>query len=177
MHANLHGVDHVLGASHRLSLVKRRLDGCGRADLRDEAMIRLMDEAYQLKTGGARRKVWQVANSGGVPPTVFPYAECNPLRYDYPGDAAWLGTFPTWAAAKKAFDAAQADVAAMSSPVPGKEWILPVTANNATKQAAFIADLTSDAAQKLCASYTAKKAFCAVKKPQEIVQPFSTFWR
>ena len=71
----------------------------------------------------------------------------------------------------------QADVAAMSSPVPGKEWILPVTANNATKQAAFIADLTSDAAQKLCASYTAKKAFCAVKKPQEIVQPFSTFWR
>lgn len=151
--------------------------GFRRADLRDEFMIRAMDEAYQLKTGGARHKVWQLTNSGGAPPTVFPYVECNPLRYDYPGDAAWLGTFPNWVAAKRVFDAAQAELAAMAAAVPGKEWILPVTVNGATRQAAFIADLTPDAAQKLCAAHAAKKAFCVVKKPTEIMPPFGAFWR
>ena len=151
--------------------------GFRRADLRDEFMIRLFDEAYQLKTGGARRKVWQLTNSGGVPPTVFPYSECNPLRYDYPGDAAWLGTYGDWRTARAVYDKGQAALGELAAAVSGKEWILPVTVNGATRQAAFIADLTADAAQKLCASYQVKKAFCQVKKPQEIVAPFTVFWR
>ena len=59
----------------------------------------------------------------------------------------------------------------------GKEWILPVTANKATRQAAIIADLEPAAAQKLCADYQARKLFCQVKKPEEFVPPFGVFWR
>jgi D-alanyl-D-alanine carboxypeptidase len=59
----------------------------------------------------------------------------------------------------------------------GKEWILPVTANKATRQAAIIADLEPAAAQRLCADYQARKLFCQVKKPEEIVPPFGAFWR
>jgi hypothetical protein len=52
-----------------------------------------------------------------------------------------------------------------------------VTANKATRQAAIIADLEPGAADKLCEAYRAKKMFCEVKKPQEIVAPFGVFWR
>ena len=42
---------------------------------------------------------------------------------------------------------------------------------------ALAADLTPDAAQKLCASYRARKQFCEVKKPTDFAPPFSGFWR
>ena len=41
-------------------------------DLRDEFVIRLLDEAFLLKTGGNRPKIWQVRNGGGGPATVLP---------------------------------------------------------------------------------------------------------
>jgi D-alanyl-D-alanine carboxypeptidase len=151
--------------------------GFRRADLRDEFMVRAFDEAFKLKTSGSRPKVWQERNEGGTPATVFPYSECNPYRYDYPGDAAWLGTFGDWPTARRAFNTGQADLAALGVTLLGKEWILPVTANKATRQAAIIADLEPASAQKLCAAYKLKKMFCEVKKPQEIVAPFSGFWR
>jgi D-alanyl-D-alanine carboxypeptidase len=151
--------------------------GFRRADLRDEFMVRALDEAYALKTSGSRPKVWQERNEGGTPATVFPYSECNPYRYDYPGDAAWLGTYGDWPTARRAFNTGQADLAALGSTVLGKEWILPVTVNKATRQAAIIADLEPASAQKLCAAYKAKKMFCEVKKAQEIVAPFGMFWR
>ena len=151
--------------------------GFRRADLRDEFLVRLFDEAYALKTGGSRQKIWQTKNTGGAPTTVFPYAECNPMRYDYPGDAVWLGTFGDWKTAKNAFDAGQARLMAMGVAQAGKEWILPVASNQVTKQAAIIADLQPEAAQKLCAEYQARKSFCVVKKSSDIAAPFSGFWR
>jgi D-alanyl-D-alanine carboxypeptidase len=150
--------------------------GFRRADLRDEFMVRLFDDAYKLKSGGNRPKIWQVANGGGTPPTVFPYAECNPFRYDYPGDAVWLGTYADWRTARRVYDAGEGQLVSMGVAWLGKEWILPITVNKATRQAAFIADLEPDAAQKLCASYREKKQFCQVRKPSEIVAPFSGFW-
>ena len=59
----------------------------------------------------------------------------------------------------------------------GKEYILPVTSNKVTKQAAVIADLEPAAAQKLCAEYQARKSFCMVKKPSDFVAPYGGFWR
>jgi hypothetical protein len=38
-------------------------------------------------------------------------------------------------------------------------------------------DLEPAAALKLCADYQARKLFCQVKKPEEIVPPFGMFWR
>jgi D-alanyl-D-alanine carboxypeptidase len=151
--------------------------GFRRADLRDEFMVRLMDEAYALKTGGSRPKIWQVRNEGGAPPTVFPYAECTPLRYDYPGDAAWLGTYGDWRTARHAYDQGEADLAMLGVTRLGKEFILPVTANGGKRQAAIIADLEPDAAQRLCTDYQSKKRFCQIRKPQDFVSPFSGFWR
>ena len=75
------------------------------------------------------------------------------------------------------FNTGQADLAALGATVLGKEWILPVTVNKATRQAAIIADLEPESAQKLCAAYKLKKMFCEVKKAQEIVAPFGMFWR
>ena len=151
--------------------------GFRRADLRDEFMVRLFDEAFQLKTGGSRQKVWQLRNEGGTPGMVFSQSDCGQIRYEMPGDAAWLGTFGDWGSAKRVFDAGQAQLAAMAVAQPGKEWILPITVNKATRQAAIIADLEPDAAQKLCADYKARKLFCEVKKPNEITPPFGMFWR
>ena len=94
-----------------------------------------------------------------------------------PGDAAWLGTYGDWRTARRVFDTGQADLVALGVTQIGKEYILPVTVNKVTRQAAIIADLTPDAAQKLCASYKAKKAFCEVKKPTDFAPPFSVFWR
>jgi D-alanyl-D-alanine carboxypeptidase len=151
--------------------------GFRRADLRDEFMVRLFDEAFALKTGGSRPKVWQLHNDGGTPATVFSYPECNPYRYDYPGDAAWLGTYGDWRSARHTYDLGQAQLASLGVTRLGKEWIMPITVNKATRQAAFIADLEPDAAQKLCADYQSQKLFCQVKKPQDIVAPFGSFWR
>ena len=151
--------------------------GFRRGDLRDEFMARLLDEAFALKTGGNRPKVWQLRNEGGAPPVILPYGVCGLPAYDMPGDAAWLGTYGDWRTARRAYDVGQADLARLGVSRLGKEWILPVTANKATRQAAIIADLEPDAAQKLCADYRARKLFCEVKKPAEIAAPFSGFYR
>jgi D-alanyl-D-alanine carboxypeptidase len=45
--------------------------GFRRGDLRDEFTIRLLDEAYALKTGGNRPKIWQIRNGQGGPATVL----------------------------------------------------------------------------------------------------------
>lgn len=150
--------------------------GFRRADLRDEFLVRLFDEAFALRTAGSRQKVWQLHNGGGGPATVLPYGECGTIRYDMPGDAAWLGTFGDWRTARNAFDAGQAKLGSLGLRL-GKEWILPVTANKATRQAAIIADLEPQAAQKLCADYQARKLFCQVKKPAEMSAPYGGFWR
>ena len=151
--------------------------GFRRADLRDEFLVRLFDEAFALKTGGNRQKVWQLRNGEGGPVTVLPYGECGGIRYDMPGDAVWLGTFGDWRTAKNAFDAGQASLMAMGVRHPGKEYILPVTSNKVTKQAAIIADLEPATAQRLCAEYQARKSFCVVKKPSDFSAPYSGFWR
>jgi D-alanyl-D-alanine carboxypeptidase len=151
--------------------------GFRRADLRDEFLVRLFDEAYALKTGGNRQKIWQLRNGEGGPVTVLPYGECGGIRYDMPGDAVWLGTFGDWRTAKNAFDVGQARLMSMGVAHPGKEYILPVTSNQVTKQAAIIADLQPEAAQRLCADYQARKSFCVVKKPSEFAAPYSGFWR
>ena len=38
--------------------------GFRRADLRDEFLVRLFDEAFALKTAGSRPKIWQVPQRG-----------------------------------------------------------------------------------------------------------------
>lgn len=151
--------------------------GFRRGDLRDEFLVRLFDEAYALKTAGSRQKVWQLRNGEGGPVTVLPYGECGGIRYDMPGDAVWLGTFGDWKTAKNTFDAGQAKLMEMGVAHHGKEYILPVTSNKVTKQAAVIADLEPAAAQRLCADYQARKSFCMVKKPSDFVAPYGGFWR
>jgi D-alanyl-D-alanine carboxypeptidase len=151
--------------------------GFRRGDLRDEFMIRLLDEAFALKTGGSRPKVWQLRNEAGAPPFVLPYGQCGMPLYDMPGDAAWLGTYGDWRTARRVYDTGQADLAKLGVARIGTEWILPVTVNKTTRQAAVIADLESDAAQKLCADYRARKLFCEVKKAAEIAPPFAVFSR
>jgi D-alanyl-D-alanine carboxypeptidase len=151
--------------------------GFRRADLRDEFLVRLFDQAYALRTGGNRQMIWQLRNEAGTPGNVLPAGECGAIHYDLPGDAVWLNTYGDWKTAKQAFDGGQADLAQMGATQLGKEYILPVTVNKVTRQAAIIADLMPDDAQKLCAAYKARKLFCEVKKPQAITPPFSLFWR
>lgn len=151
--------------------------GFRRADLRDEFLVRLFDEAFALKTAGSRSKIWQMQNVAGTPTTVLGQGECGMIRYDMPGEAVWLGTYPNWPTARRVYDAGQADLVTLGVTRLGKEYILPVTVNKVTKQAAIIADLEPDAAQKLCAQYKAKKQFCEIKKPQDFAAPFSGFWR
>lgn len=151
--------------------------GFRRADLRDEFLVRLFDQAFALKTAGSRPKIWQVRNEPTAPGNVLPQGECGMIRYDMPGDAAWLGTYGDWRTARRVYDTGQADLVTLGATLLGKEYILPVTANKVTKQAAIIADLTPDAAQKLCASYKARKLFCEVRKPTDFAAPFSGFWR
>jgi D-alanyl-D-alanine carboxypeptidase len=152
--------------------------GFRRSDLRDEFVIRLFDEAFLLKTGGNRPKVWQLqSGNGGGPVTVLDQHECYQIRYDLPGDAVWVGTYPDWRQARVAFDNAQARIATLGMSRLGKEYILPVTVNKTTKQAAILADMVPADAQKLCADYQARKLFCEVHKPQDVVAPFSGFWR
>ena len=151
--------------------------GFRRADLRDEFLTRLFDEAFALKTAGSRPKVWQLRDGEGGPATVLPYGECGTIRYDMPGDAVWLGTYGDWRTAKNAFDVGQARIGTLGSTTLGKEYILPVTSNKVTRQAAIIADLEPAVAQKLCADYRARKSFCEVKKPGDFTAPFAGFWR
>jgi len=151
--------------------------GFRRGDLRDEFLVRLFDQAYALKTGGARPMVWQLRNDGGQPAVVFSQSECGTIRYDMPGDAVWLGTYGTWAVARQVYDNGETELARMGVAHTGKEYILPVTVNKATRQAAIIADLEPGVAERLCASYRARKQFCEVKKPQDFVAPFTAFWR
>jgi D-alanyl-D-alanine carboxypeptidase len=151
--------------------------GFRRADLRDEFLVRLFDQAFALKTAGSRPKIWQVRNEPGAPGNVLGQGECTTIRYDMPGDAAWLGTYGDWKTARRVFDSGEADLAAIGATQLGKEYILPVTVNKVTKQAAIIADLEPDAAQKLCAAYRARKLFCEVKKPTDFSPPFGVFWR
>lgn len=151
--------------------------GFRRADLRDEFLVRLFDEAFQLKTGGNKPKIWQIHNEGGEPTKLFGPGECGSIRYEMPGDAAWLGTYGDWRTARRAYDTGQAELVKLGVTLIGKEWILPVTVNKATRQAAIIADLEPEAAQKLCADYRSRKLFCEVKKPAEITPPFSGFFR
>ena len=152
--------------------------GFRRADLRDEFLVRLFDEAYALKTGGNKPRIWQVRNEGGTPPTVFGQSDCNPFHYDYPGDAVWLGTYGDWRAARHAYDLGQEVLEKLDVKVLGKEWILPVTVNKVTRQAAIIADLQPEGAQKLCANYRARNMFCEVKTARDFSGPtFGNFWR
>ncbi len=151
--------------------------GFRRADLRDEFLIRAFDEAFAMKTGGGRPKIWQVRDEGGEPVKPFGPGECGTIRYDMPGDAAWLGTYANWGLARRAFDEGRAELVKLGVALIGKEWILPVTANKATRQAAIIADLQPEAAQRLCDDYRSRKIFCEVRKPKEIAAPFSGFWR
>ncbi|WP_421996877.1 D-alanyl-D-alanine carboxypeptidase family protein [Reyranella sp.] len=151
--------------------------GFRRADLRDEFIVRLLDEAYALKTGGNRPKVWQIRDGQGGPATVMEQSECGTIRYDMPGDAVWLGTYGDWRTARHAYDVGQAELARLGITRLGKEYILPVTSNKVTRQAAIIADLEPAAAQKLCADYQARKLFCQIRKPQDFAPPFSGFWR
>jgi D-alanyl-D-alanine carboxypeptidase len=152
--------------------------GFRRGDLRDEFMVRLFDEAFALKTGGNRTKVWQLRNGEGGPGTVFAPSECGgTIRYDLPGDAVWLGTYPDWKSARRVYDAGQADLVRLGVARLGKEYILPVISNKVRREAAIIADLEPDAAQKLCADYQQRKLFCQIKKPTDFVAPFSGFWR
>ena len=151
--------------------------GFKRGDLRDEFIVRLLDEAFLLKTGGNRPKIWQLRNGGNGPATVLPYGVCGTIRYEMPGDAAWLGTYGDWRTARTAFDKGQAQLATLGFSRLGKEWILPVTSGQATRQAAIIADLEPGAARKLCADYQARKLFCEVRKPGDFAPPFSGFWR
>ena len=116
-------------------------------------------------------------NEGRAPTTVLGQGECGMIRYDMPGDAAWLGTYGDWRTARHAYDTGQADLAALGVTRLGKEYILPVTVNKVTRQAAIIADLEPDAAQKLCAHYRSKKLFCEIRKPQDFTAPFGGFWR
>jgi D-alanyl-D-alanine carboxypeptidase len=151
--------------------------GFRRADLRDEFLVRLFDQAFALKTAGSKSKIWQVRNEGGMPGNVLPQGECGMIRYDMPGDAAWLGTYGDWRTARHVYDTGQADLVALGVTLLGKEYILPVTVGKVTRQAAIIADLQPAAAQKLCASYKARKLFCEIRKPQDFAAPFSGFWR
>ena len=152
--------------------------GFRRSDLRDEFLVRLFDEAFLLKTGGSKPKIWQLpAGNGGGPVTVLDQHECYQIRYDMPGDAVWVGTYPDWRQARTAYDNAQARIATLGMSRLGKEYILPVTVNKTTRQAAILADMEPAEAQKLCADYQARKLFCEVHKPQDVVAPFQAFWR
>jgi D-alanyl-D-alanine carboxypeptidase len=151
--------------------------GFRRADLRDEYAVRMFDEALQARTGGSRPKVWQLDNAGGTPTTVLTDGSCVPARYDYPGDGAWVGTFPTLPAARQAHQAAQIALAKAGRSWLGREWIVDIVVGKQRKFATVIADLGSGEAGELCALYQAGKQFCQVVQPQQLVRPFNNLWR
>src|SRR4029450_6058913 len=103
--------------------------GFRRADLRDEFIIRLLDEAYALKTGGHRPKIWQPRNGPGGPAAGRDQSGGGPIRYDMPGDAAWLGTYPDWRSARHAYDVGQSDIARLGFPALRHARNTPPTAH------------------------------------------------
>jgi D-alanyl-D-alanine carboxypeptidase len=152
--------------------------GFRRPELREDAMSKLFDEAFAKKSGGAGRRVWQLPGAAGVTaPTVIGESECGRIRYDFPGPAAWVGTFGSWREARVAHDAAQARLSSAGFAWQGREFILPVQGQNATRQATIVADLEPQAVAALCAAMHAKKLFCQPLQPHEIAQPFGKFWR
>ena len=152
--------------------------GFRRSDLRDEAMVRLFDEAYAKKSAGSAQKLFQLpASSGAQAPTVLDDFGCSPYRYDYPGNGAWVGTFLNLQQARQAHVTAQARLVELNQAWIGREWIVDVTANNSRRFATIIADLEPGVAEKLCADYQAKGKFCMVKRPDELVRPFAGLWR
>ncbi|MBL8674439.1 MAG: D-alanyl-D-alanine carboxypeptidase [Rhodospirillales bacterium] len=151
--------------------------GFRRADLRDEHMVRAFDEAIRVRSGGNRPKVWQLAATGGAPATVIADADCVPARYDYPGDGAWVGTYPTLQAARQAHAAAQAKLADGKRNWLGREWIVDVVVGKQRKWATVVADLEPAAAGQLCGAYRAAGQFCQVVKPHELVRPFQNLAR
>jgi D-alanyl-D-alanine carboxypeptidase len=153
------------------------VSGFRRADLRDEYAVRLFDETARLRTGGARPKVWQVDNSTGTPATVLGNGECVPARYDYPGDGAWVGTFPSVPAARQAHQAAQAKLASAGKSWLGREWIVDIVMGKQRKYATVVADLERGQAQQLCSLYQSARQFCQVVPPSQLVRPFHNLWR
>ncbi len=151
--------------------------GFRRSDLRDEYAVRLFDEALQLRTGGARPKVWQIDNAGSKPATVLSDTDCVPARYDYAGDGAWVGTFANLPAARQAHRAAQAKLASAGRSWLGREWIVDIVMGQQRKFATVIADLEPGAAGQLCGLYQATRQFCQVVPPHQIVRPFHNLWR
>lgn len=152
--------------------------GFRRGDLRDEAMVRLFDEAFAKKSAGSGQKLFQLpAGSGGRAPTVLDDQACTPYRYDYPGNGAWVGTFLNLKQARDAHVAAQARLVEMKQAWAGREWIVDVTANKSRRFATIIADLEPGVAEKLCADYRSARKFCMVKTPGELVRPFGGLWR
>jgi len=159
----------------------RRLVGVGlgfrRADLRDEAVARLFDDAYGKKSGGAGQQLWQLANGGGAPGVVFGNGDCG-VRYDFPGNAVWLGTYASEPAARSLIEPANAKLAEIDQGPPGREWVLWLARNQQghyTRFASILADVLPARAQKLCDFYRKAGRFCVVKRPEEIVSPYSDF--
>ncbi len=154
------------------------VSGFRRGDLRDEAMVRLFDEAYAKRSAGSGQKVWQLPPStGGGPQTVLDDSQCTPYRYDYPGEGAWVGTYPNLKAARDAHFAAQARLAELKRTWIGREWIVDVAHGKVRKFATVVGDLEAGAAAQLCGAYQAEGKFCAVKSPAELVRPFGGLWR
>ena len=148
--------------------------GFRRADLRDEFLVRLFDQAFALKTAGSRPKVWQMRNEAGTPANVLAQGECGTIRYDMPGDAAWLGTYGDWRTARQRL-----------RHWPGRsrharrhadrQGVHPARHGQQGDQAGR--DHRRPRARRraeACAAYRAKKQFCEVKKPTDFAPPFGS---
>ena len=131
-----------------------------------------------LKTGGNRPKIWQLRNGqGGAGHGARPgRMRHDPLRH---AGRRGLARHLSATGARRAMPTTSARPTSRGSASRGsaRNGSCPSPSNKVTKQAAIIADLEPAAAQKLCADYQARKLFCQVKKPQEIVAPFGVFWR
>ena len=152
--------------------------GFRRADLRDEFIVRLLDEAYALKTGGNRPKIWQIRNGQGGPATVLAQGECGTIRYDMPGDAAWLGTYPRLAlgAACLRCRPVRHRAARLHAPRQGMDPARHLQQGRPSRPPS--SPTSSPPRRRRCAPTTRReKLFCQVKKPQEIMAPFGRFWR
>ena len=156
--------------------------GFKRADLRDEFLIRLCRRglpAHDRRAAGRRSGSCATAPAGR--PTVMTARRAaSGIRYDLPGDAAWLGTYGDWATARarlrhrpgRAGDARRRAARQGVHPAASRQ-------QGDTRQAAIIADLEPDAARRNCApTYQSRKQFCEVRKPRGFRRACSpSFWR